>query len=213
MPAILLSVRARIALIALLCLLGSVSVGQNTLPVAEPGEFGPGTVCAGPTYTYQNGTPGAWNYSWVVAGGTILSGQNTSVITVVWTAATAAKSIDVRFNTGSGSLLPVDNQPAGVTSYHYFQDIILQQPGTLGGSVSACSGATGVLTLTGNNVPVTRWDYSVNGGANWTPVANTANSYSYSNVTQTTIYRAVMTADCGEIYSTQAQVTINPYPA
>ncbi len=89
-------------------------------------------------------------------------------------------------------------------------------PGTLAGSDSLCENmANGVLTLSGNNNPVTQWEYSTNGGGTWTVDAtNTTTSYTYSGLTNTTIYRVLVDgALCSDAYSDTAMIYVDPvYP-
>ena len=91
-------------------------------------------------------------------------------------------------------------------------------PATVGGSVGAsstvCSGNnTGNLNLTGNTGSVLRWEKSIDGGATWVSITNTTTSQSYSNITQTTLYRAVVQSGlCAVVNSASATITVNPLP-
>jgi len=69
------------------------------------------------------------------------------------------------------------------------------------------------LNLSGTTGKVVRWESSTNGGANWTPIVNTFNSYSYnfSGITQTTIYRAILqSGTCTEVSSATATISVIP---
>lgn len=85
-------------------------------------------------------------------------------------------------------------------------------PGTLSGSATVCNGNnSGVITLSGNNGNIVRWEYSINGGTNWNNIANTSNTYSYSNLTQPTIFRVlVKNGVCSNAYSNQVNISIDP---
>jgi len=93
---------------------------------------------------------------------------------------------------------------------------ITKYPTSVGGTVSAntslCSPTnSGTLTLTGNTGNVIRWEQSTNGGSSWTPIANTSATLSYSNVTQTTQYRAVVqSGNCSTANSSAATLTYSP---
>ena len=86
--------------------------------------------------------------------------------------------------------------------------------GTLSSSSSVCAGTTsGVLTLTGYRGAVLNWEYSTNGLAPWTPIANTAATYQSGALSQTTYFRvAVQNTACPIVYSTIVTITINSLP-
>ena len=81
--------------------------------------------------------------------------------------------------------------------------------GTANSSATVCSGAnSGTLKLTGNTGSVIRWESSTN-GTSWTAIAETTTSHSYSNLTQTTQYRAVVQSGvCSSANSTAATITV-----
>ncbi len=82
--------------------------------------------------------------------------------------------------------------------------------GAVGTSTTVCSGSSGTLTLTGETGSVIRWESSINGGTSWTSIANTTNSQPYTNLTQTTQYRAVVqSGSCASANSAVATVTIS----
>ena len=85
--------------------------------------------------------------------------------------------------------------------------------GTLSTSVAAvCSGSnTGTITLTGATGTVT--GYEADSGSGFVAVAgtNTGASYTFTNLTATTTFRAViLTADNRTVYSAPVTVTVNP---
>jgi len=88
--------------------------------------------------------------------------------------------------------------------------------GTNGGSVSSdatvCGGSNGnVLTLSGQRGNVVRWERSTD---NWTsvlPTITTATTFVYSNITQSTKYRAIVKeGNCMEMQSTEVTITVTP---
>jgi len=83
--------------------------------------------------------------------------------------------------------------------------------GTVSAGTTVCSGAnTGMLTVTGQTGSVTRWEYLVNGGS-WTALSNTTTSYTYTNLTQTTQYRAVVkNGECPAVNSSVSTITVTP---
>ncbi|SDY51288.1 beta strand repeat-containing protein [Hymenobacter psychrophilus] len=85
--------------------------------------------------------------------------------------------------------------------------------GTLTSSVAAvCAGSnTGTITLTGNTGTVT--GYEADSGNGFVAVAgtNTGSTYTFTNLTVTTTFRAVLTtADGRTVYSAPVTVTVNP---
>ena len=87
-------------------------------------------------------------------------------------------------------------------------------PTSVGGSVSpdttVCTGTnTGTLTLSGNTGSVLRWEFSTNGGTNWTVVSNTTNTLTFNNISSTRLYRAIVKSGvCPEVNSNIATVTV-----
>jgi len=65
--------------------------------------------------------------------------------------------------------------------------------GTLsGGGVFCGTNASGVLTLTGTVGNILNWEYSINNGVTWFPIANTTNTENINSVTQTTLFRVIV---------------------
>ncbi len=84
---------------------------------------------------------------------------------------------------------------------------------SVGGSVSSdasvCIGNNaGTLTLSGHTGTIIRWESSTDNFVNTTPIVNTTTTLSYSNLTQTTKYRAVVKdGECPEANSSSATIT------
>lgn len=87
-------------------------------------------------------------------------------------------------------------------------------PPTVGGSVTndatECSGNnSGTLTLAGHTGTILRWQFSIDGGSTWTNIANTTTTQNYTNLTQTTMYRAIVkSGTCSAVGSIPATITI-----
>lgn len=82
-----------------------------------------------------------------------------------------------------------------------------------GGQVSSAThGSTansGTLTLTGQTGTVVKWQQSSDDGVIWSDISNTTNTYDYSNIVQTTLFRAQLTnGSCGTSFSDEGSVTI-----
>ena len=76
-------------------------------------------------------------------------------------------------------------------------------------SLIICSGASGNITVSGQTGTIQRWEVSTDGGATWTPIANTTITQAYTNIMQPTMYRVVVSsAGCNTVYSTVATLSI-----
>jgi len=75
-------------------------------------------------------------------------------------------------------------------------------------STLACAGNNSTtLTLAGSIGNVIRWESSIDGGTTWVNIANTTTTYTAVNITQTTMYRAlVQSSGCSAAYSATATV-------
>ncbi|MFC4232298.1 LamG-like jellyroll fold domain-containing protein, partial [Parasediminibacterium paludis] len=85
----------------------------------------------------------------------------------------------------------------------------------VGGTVSSasyCGGSNnGSLSLTGATGNVSKWQYSIDGGVVWTDISNTTTTLSYTGITATTRYRAILTnGACGTAISAVGIITVNP---
>jgi gliding motility-associated-like protein len=88
-------------------------------------------------------------------------------------------------------------------------------PGTVGPPATVCEGDNaGILNLTGfSNGTVSSWQSSDDGGATWSPIANTTISNAYSDITETTSYRAMLEGgSCPDDTSGAATITVQPVP-
>lgn len=85
--------------------------------------------------------------------------------------------------------------------------------GTIPGGGTFCAGSgSGMLTLTGNNGNVLNWQNSTNAGGSWTSISNTTTTLNHGNITQNTMYRAIVQngASCPTDTSTQVSFIIHP---
>ncbi|NGY38999.1 hypothetical protein FQU23_016000, partial [Flavobacterium sp. XN-5] len=91
--------------------------------------------------------------------------------------------------------------------------------GSVGPSTTVCSGTNSTtLTVSGltSGSSIIRWEYSVNGGAWQSDLANTTSTYTATNLNLTTKYRAVFSNSglCGGngIETSDATITVTPSP-
>lgn len=87
-------------------------------------------------------------------------------------------------------------------------------PGTTSGALTVCqNNNSGVITLSSNTGNVLAWQISTNNGSTWQDIdgINTGLTYAYSNLINTTQFRAkVQNAGCTIEYSTPTTITVAP---
>jgi hypothetical protein len=147
------------------------------------------------------------NLSFDVGGGTLSS---TSVITnsvgqatVTYSNATASSNtlrvtdpLDGAY--GTQIITKTGNIPIGGT---------LSSNTNYNGSIN-----TGTLNLVGSSGGISKWQKSIDNGTTWTDIINTTTSYTYSNLTTTTLFRVVVgDGTCSYVNSTTVTITITNY--
>ncbi len=82
--------------------------------------------------------------------------------------------------------------------------------GAISGTSHACAGVnSGTMSVTGHIGNILKWQYSTNGNL-WNDIVNKGATQSFTNLTQTTYYRAVVqNGNCDIAYSTPAVITID----
>lgn len=168
------------------------------------------TVCSsGNTGTLNlvgsSGTVVKWEYSddggfsWnVIANTTTSHTYNNLTITTMFRAIVQATPCPD--DTSAFATITVDAAPVG---------------GAVTSNATVCSGVnSGTLTLAGHSGNILRWEFSTDGGFTWNPIANTTTTHTYTNITVTTMYRAVLgNGVCTNANSTPATITVTPPPA
>jgi gliding motility-associated-like protein len=117
---------------------------------------------------------------------------------------------------GAVSLL-TDVNPANDNFIGY---VVTSNAPSVGGNITpvittvCSSGNSGTLTLSGHSGTVLDWEFSTDGGFTWFSLGNTATTYNYLNLTQTTQYRAIVqNGTCPPANSAVATVTVVNPPA
>lgn len=167
-------------------------------------------VCNTNTYTLQGNNPAPGTGKWTIAGnpaGINFSDDtnpNAAVSGLVpgttyqftWTISNTTASCPPSTSTVT---VIIDKAPVG---------------GTTASDTHVCLGSNaGTITLTGQSGTIIRWEYSTVTPANWLPVTNTTNQLNYSNLTQTTQYRAVVqNGVCPVAYSSPTTITVDQPP-
>jgi subtilisin-like proprotein convertase family protein len=168
------------------------------------------TVCAGTSASFSTSASGGGtlSYKWQVStngGGTWTDIAGATAATYAFTAIAGDNGKQFRciVSTSLCSLTTTSN--AAILTI-----TTLSQGGTLNpASPNACAGPNSTtLTLTGAIGNIIQWESSINGGITWTVIANTTNTLTVPNITQTTQYRVlVQSSGCTAAYS--ATATIN----
>jgi len=176
----------------------------------------------------------------IVNGGAIVCfGTNSTVLTLTGQTGTVIKwqsASDVNF---TSSLVDITNTSTSYTVTNtttplYYRAVV--QSGTapieysnpafidvtsqsLGGNLSSATTSicknenSGLITLTGNNGAIIRWEQSTDNGFSWLPITNTSNTYISGALTTTTQYRAVVqNGVCPAVYSSVVTITVKSTP-
>lgn len=181
------------------------ALAVNTAP-ATPGTIsGTAAVCSGSTgntYTIA-AVSGATGYTWTVpTGSTITSGQGTTSITV--TSGSTAGNITVTATNSCGT--------SSASTFAMTINSIPAAPGTITGTATACSGATGITYSIGSVSGATGYTWTVptgstiTAGQGTTSITVTAGSTS-GNITVTA------NNGCGSSTATLKPITVNTAPA
>jgi len=83
--------------------------------------------------------------------------------------------------------------------------------GTVTGGTTICTGSTsGLLSLSGNNGTISKWQSSTD-GETWTDINHTSSTYTSGELTATTQFRVVLrNGECNSANSASATVTVDP---
>lgn len=170
--------------------------------VAGPDE----AICISATYTLKGNDPSPGTGKWTVTSGqagvtfnndadphAVVSGlQPGQIYKFTWTITAAASCPPTQ------STVTITNNAEAIG-------------GTTAGANTVCAPVNnGSVTLSGHTGTIIRWESSVNGGTSWVPIANATTTLNYSNLTQTTQYRAVISGGaCGNEFSTATTITVN----
>lgn len=167
------------------------------------------SICSGGlaelTLSGQQGSINKWQRSTDNVNWTDISNTTTSLTQTLNTAGTYYYRVQVQ-TPNCGSAVNSDSKTITVTA------------GTppVGGSVSSAVHTTttnsGTLTLSSYTGTIVKWQRSINDGVTWTDITNTAATYSYSNQTDGTLFRAqLQSGTCGFAYSSNGMITVGPF--
>jgi gliding motility-associated-like protein len=165
------------------------------------------TVCKGSnsgtlTLSGQTGAVQHWEFStdggitWLILGNTSTS-QSYLNLTTTTSYRVFVQNGSCSGTTSSVATIKVDNPIDG---------------GTLSGNGSYCDTInSGTITLSGSSGTIYNWESSTNAGVSWSPVANTTTHLNYTNLKNSTWYRAIVgNVGCGKDTSTAAKIIVSP---
>ncbi|MFN3405251.1 MAG: DNRLRE domain-containing protein, partial [Cytophagaceae bacterium] len=156
-------------------------------------------VCTGGTLNLTSTTITGASYSWTGPDGFTSSQQNPSISNM-----SAAKS-------GVYTVV-VTKDGCSATAQTLVNGVVLSG-GVVSADATVCSGLnSGNLSLSGHTGTIIRWESSTDNFNTIANISNTTTSQSYSNLTSTTQFRAVVQSGCYEASSASATITVNPSP-
>ncbi|HEX3934784.1 MAG TPA: hypothetical protein VHW43_08905, partial [Puia sp.] len=140
--------------------------------------------CQGVTLTYSVPSLAGASYNWLLPGDwSVISGADSSVL-------------QVKVGTDDGSVVANEhNSCANLTANLPVTTALPTIAGALSGGSEVCTGTNAVtLTLSGSGArgSVLNWLASTNGGKTYTSVGDTTYTYTATNLTDTTIFRALV---------------------
>jgi gliding motility-associated-like protein len=162
---------------------------------------GPLAACANGNFTYSIPALAGAEYAWgVPAGWSIESGANTNII-------------NVNAGTGNGKITASElNGCANLKDTIQVSALPPTVPGNVTGNAVDCADSnTNVLTLSANLGNVINWIASTNGGTSWSPLGDTTTTYNSKNITQTTVFKALVQngGSCPIDSSSPATITVD----
>ena len=187
--------------------LASSSVYLSVKPTKSGSIFAVNnSICAGGqvelTLSGQQGNVNKWQRSTDNVNWTDISNKTTSLTETISSSGTYYYRVEVQ-TPSCGSAVNSSSKTITVTS------------GTppVGGSVSSNTHSSttnsGTLTLSSYTGSIVKWQKSTNDGVTWTDITNTTSSYSYTNITSNTLFRAqLQSGTCGFAYSSNGTVSI-----
>lgn len=121
----------------------------------------------------------------------------------------------ILINTIYSAIVQNASCPTDTSTFALFTIVPPSIGGTVGLDDTVCYGTNaGILNLTGNSGTILGWITSIDGGSTWMSIVNTSTTQTYSSLTQTTNYAAlVQNGTCPIDTSSIATITVlTPFP-
>ncbi len=179
----------------------TVTLQSRPTPTFISSETTPCVGSSGNIYTTETGKS---NYVWTVSGGgTITSGggNTDNSVTVTWNTA-GNQQVSVNYYDGlCNAMTPT-----------FLNVTVLAPPlgGTIASSTNVCTGTNStLLTLSGYSGTILKWQSSSDNWNTVSDIANESSTYTATNLTVTTKYRAVLQNVSCSSYSDEATITVD----
>ena len=140
------------------------------------------------------------SYQWykgatTLANGGTISGVTTSVLNIsLATPANSGNDYYCVISNGCNTNLISNNATIVVNAQSVGGTVSASLPNVIPvvRTITVCHFGSGTLYLSGHTGAVIRWESTTNGGTTWTTINNTTTTHNYSNITQSTFFRAVV---------------------
>jgi hypothetical protein len=163
------------------------------------------SLCNAASTTLAGNTPFSGSGNWVAISGPSTVSFTNAASPVSTVSGLVAGSYKFAWVVSNGTC---SVSPDTVTLVNYGATVA----GNVNSGTTVCTGTnSGTLTLGGYTGSILRWEASTDGGSSWpTIIANTSNSFSFNNLTATTLYRAVVqNGTCAVNNATPATITVS----
>ncbi|WP_337967744.1 T9SS sorting signal type C domain-containing protein [uncultured Flavobacterium sp.] len=190
----------------------SATITVNPLPVpvfsVQPGA----TVCVDDSVTYTT-LAGQTNYLWTVPG---VAGTDYNI--TAGGISTTNNTVSLQWKTTGNKTVTVSyssNGCAAVVNASNSTNVIKTQPGIVNGGTHVCSGnPSPLLTLSGYNGTIVRWEYAESLPYVWQSISHTGVTYQPGILSTSTSYRAVIkNGTCAEDFSIETRIDIDTRPS
>lgn len=177
-------------------------------PLPKPALPGPDeSICAATTYTLQGNNPSPGIGKWTVASGQAgITFDDDTKPNAVASGLVPGQTYKFTWTITAAPTCPSTSGTVTITN-----DLQTAGGTTATTTPAVCSGSNnGSVTLTGYVGDIIRWESSTNNFTTSTQIANTIATLDFTNLTQTTQYRAVIkSGSCTFGYSTGTTITVN----
>jgi len=192
------------------CVGTAVPISVNVAPVPVTANAGSdASLCGATSYVLQGNSPGTGTGLWtVISGSGITFTDNTSpTSTITGLQAGSSYRLQWAISTAPGC------QSVSTVNITVILPTVAGTTAAVGSSTVCSGGNGGQITLTGKVGNILRWESSTDNGTTWQSIAITATTLTYSNLTQSTQYHAIVqNGSCNIETSNATTITVNQPP-